>query len=105
MPTGALGLLPFDLAQNPDSGNYFVDSYEVSYTANLQALSSAFDVLNSNARPSLIVVSNPAGNIPRLNLPFAQIEGALVKSHFRDDAVAQLDNSNATPAAVLAGAT
>jgi CHAT domain-containing protein/tetratricopeptide (TPR) repeat protein len=104
LPTGGLGLLPLDLAQNPENGSYFVDSYEISYAANLQALSLAFDLIHGDLHPSLIVVSNPTGNIPELNLPFAEMEGALVRSHFRNTPVAQLDYSDASPGAVLAAA-
>jgi CHAT domain-containing protein len=50
----------------------------------------------------LMVVSNPTGNIAQLNLPFAEIEGSLVRSYFRADLAVQLDKVGATPAAVLA---
>jgi CHAT domain-containing protein/tetratricopeptide (TPR) repeat protein len=102
LPTGSLGLLPLGLARNPANGRYLTDIYEISYATNLEALRSASDLLVSSPKPSLIVVSNPTGDIPKLNLPFAEIEGSLVKAHFLDKPVAQLDKTDATPAAVLA---
>jgi CHAT domain-containing protein len=102
LPPSALGLLPLGLARDPADGRYFADTYEISYAANLEALKSASDLLASAPKPSLIVVSNPTGDIEKLNLPFAEIEGALVKAHFSGKPSVQLDKNDATRAAVLA---
>ena len=51
---------------------------------------------------SLAAAVNPTGNIPKLSLPFAEIEGVLVAAHFTGRPMISLDKSNATPDAVLA---
>jgi len=102
LPAGALGLLPLGLAREPASGRQFIDAYEIAYAPSLEALSSASRQLAQASDASLVAAVNPTGSLPKLNLPFAEIEGALVASHFAGRSVIRLDKSNATPEAVLA---
>ena len=103
LPAGALVSCPPGLAWDPAGGRQFIDTYEIAYAPNLEALGFASKSQLAKANDaSLAAVVNPTGNIPKLNLPFAEIEGALVVSHFSGTAVTRLDRSNATPEAVLA---
>jgi CHAT domain-containing protein len=102
LPAGALGLLPLSLAREPVSGRQFIDAYEVSYAPSLEALGSASRQLTQSRQISLAAAMNPTGNIPKLNLPFAEIEGALVASHFAGKPLVLLGKSDATPRDVLA---
>jgi CHAT domain-containing protein len=101
IPAGALGLLPLGLARHPTSGREFGDTYDIGYAPNLEALLSASRQLSQTPAASLVAVVNPTGNMPMLNLPFAEIEGSLVMSHFAGNSLVELSKSNATPAAVL----
>jgi CHAT domain-containing protein len=103
LPTGALGLLPLGLARDPVNGRRFVDSYEIAYAPSLEALSSASRWLRPLPVASLAAAVNPTGDIPGLNLPFTEIEGALVATHFAGKSLVRLDKHNATPEVVLAG--
>ncbi len=96
LPTGALGILPLGLAQNPVGKRRLLDSYEIVYAPSLDALASA-QVRIAKAEPAtLAVVVNPTGD-----LPAAQQEGRLVASRFPAKARAVLEGSAATPEAVL----
>jgi CHAT domain-containing protein len=102
LPAGALGLLPLGLAREPTGRRQFVDAYEIVYAPSLEALGSASLQLAQAPAASLAETVNPTGNIPKLDLPFTEIEGALVASHFAGKPLIQLGKSNATPEAVLA---
>ncbi|HVR56266.1 MAG TPA: CHAT domain-containing protein [Pseudolabrys sp.] len=102
LPAGALGFLPLGLARDASTGRLFTDIYEVNQAPSLEALVYATQRLVTTSPASLVAVVNPTGDIPKLDLPFAEIEGALVASHFDGDHLISLDKSNATPAAVLA---
>jgi hypothetical protein len=102
MPAGALGLLPLGLAQDPATGRRFGDSYEIVTAPSLEALAAASRRIAEVVEPSLAETVNPAGDIRALNLPFAEIEGALVAVHFAGQPEIQLDKSNVLPEAVLA---
>jgi CHAT domain-containing protein/tetratricopeptide (TPR) repeat protein len=101
LPAGALGLLPLELARDPASDREFINSYEIVYAPSVEALDSASRQLAQASKVSLAEVVNPTGNLSELNLPFAEIEGALVATHFAGGSVIRLDKSNATPEAVL----
>ena len=102
MPAGALGLLPVGLAQDPATGLRFGDHYEIVTVPSLEALVAASHRIAEATEPSLAEAVNPTGDIRKLNLPFAEIEGALVASHFSGKPEIELDKSNASPDAVLA---
>ena len=101
LPAGALGLLPLGLAQGPD-GQHLGDIYEISATPSLEAHAAAAQQLAPAPAPSLAAAINPTGDIPKLALPFTEVEGALVASHFGQLPRVVLDKSNATPRIVLA---
>jgi CHAT domain-containing protein/tetratricopeptide (TPR) repeat protein len=96
LPPGLLGTLPLGLAQDPDSKRRFSDTYEIVYAPSLVALKAAKDQLAKPFTASLVSVANPTGN-----LPFADIEGALVARYFEPRARVLLNKSQATPDAVL----
>ncbi len=100
LPTGALGILPFGLAQNPASKRRLLDMYEIVYAPSLDALASAqAQIAAQIARPApatLAVVVNPTGD-----LPAAEQEGRLVATLFPATARAVLQGAEATPDAVL----
>jgi CHAT domain-containing protein/tetratricopeptide (TPR) repeat protein len=101
LPTGALGLLPLGLAQDPDSGRRLGETYEIVQAPSLEALAAAAERTRTPAAPTLAIAINPTGLIPDLALPFTETEGAMVKSHFESAAAIVLDKSTATPEAVL----
>lgn len=101
LPAGSLGLLPLGLAQDPDSSRRFVDAYEIVYAPNLDALASASDHAGTVSSASLVAVVNPTGDTPKLSLPFAEIEGALVAAHFSGKPAIRLDKSDASPENVM----
>lgn len=95
-----LGFLPLGLAREPNSDRQYSDTYKIITAPSLQTLVAASRLLNLAQPASLAVAVNPTGDIPSLSLPFAEIEGALVASHFVNSVT--LDKSDATPALVLA---
>jgi CHAT domain-containing protein/DNA-binding transcriptional regulator YbjK len=101
LPTGALGLLPLGLAQDPATGGRLVETYEMVEAPSLEALAAAARRIATPVAPTLTVVINPTGLIPDLSLPFTETEGILVAAHFKPAAMIMLDKSNASPAAVL----
>ena len=102
LPTGALGLLPLGLAQDPATGRRLAEAYEMVEAPSLEALAAAARRVATPAAPTLAAVINPTGLIPDLALPFTETEGALVAAHFNPAATIVLDKSNASPEAVLA---
>jgi hypothetical protein len=102
LPTGALGLLPLGLAQDPATGRRLVETYELVEAPSLDALAAANRRIATPAPSTLAVVINPTGLIPDLALPFTETEGTLVAGHFKPAAMVVLDKSNAGPEAVLA---
>ena len=62
----------------------------------MEALGSAARQLVGAPKVSLVEVVNPTGDDPELNLPFAEIEGALVAAHFAGGSVIRLDKSSQT---------
>jgi CHAT domain-containing protein len=97
LPTGALGILPMGLAQDPSSNRRFADDYEIVYAPSLEALAAAQDLISKTPQPSLAAIINPTGD-----LPGTEKEGAIVASHFTDTARTLLGQRTATPEAVLA---
>jgi hypothetical protein len=81
LPAGALGLLPLGLDQGPD-GQRLGDIYEISVTPSLEAHVAAAQQLAHASAPSLAAALNPTGDIPKLALPFTEVEGALIASYF-----------------------
>jgi CHAT domain-containing protein len=102
LPTGALGLLPLQLARDPATARRFADAYEIVNVPSLEAYATAARQAAQRFAPSLAATVNPTGEIRSLDLPFTEIEGALVASHFLGKPQVRLDKSNATPEVVLA---
>ena len=103
LPTGALGLLPLELARNPASGRTFAEAYNVTAIPSLEAYLAAARATAKAEAPSLAEAVNPTGDDPELSLPFTEVEGAIVASRFKGKPVVKLDRSSATPDVVLAG--
>lgn len=97
IPTGMLGLLPLCLAEDPTSGRLLIDGYEISYAPSLEAIMNANTRIPETSVTSLAAIINPTGD-----LPFAEVEGSLVASHFTEKQRSLLDKSNAEPERVLA---
>jgi CHAT domain-containing protein/tetratricopeptide (TPR) repeat protein len=102
MPLGDLGLLPIGLAQDEVTGRRFGENYEITSIPSFQALAAAAKTAAAHHLPWLLAVNNPTANIRGMNLPFADIEGKLVASHFSEPLRQQFDRSNATAETVLA---
>jgi len=77
MPSGALGLLPLGLAHGPQSTIRFGEKYELVTAPSLDALAQAIRQAAQAQSPSLAAIVNPTGD-----LPFTEVEGALVAAHF-----------------------
>jgi CHAT domain-containing protein len=101
MPTGALGLLPIGLAQDPATGRRFGDIYEIVTIPSLEASAAAKHRLEVPMTASHAAVINPTGDIEDLDLPYAQAEGVVVASHFPLSSRITLDGANAEPGTVL----
>ena len=97
LPTGALGILPVGLAQDPVSKRRFADDYEIVYAPNLEALTTARGYIAKSAKPSLAAIVNPTGD-----LPGTEKEGAVAASYFAADARTLLETKAATVEGVLA---
>jgi CHAT domain-containing protein/tetratricopeptide (TPR) repeat protein len=103
LPTGALGILPLGLAQDPKSGRRLADGYEIVYAPSLEALTSARQQIAKVATgatrgaATLGLVVNPTGD-----LPGTEKEGRLVASHFRAVARTVRARAEASPEKVLA---
>jgi tetratricopeptide (TPR) repeat protein len=96
LPTGALGLLPIGLAEDPTSHRRLGDVYEVVFAPSLEALVSSVGYLTKPPTATLATAINPTGD-----LPFTEIEGVLISAHFDNNSRIRLDKSNATPDLVL----
>jgi CHAT domain-containing protein len=97
LPTGALGLVPLGLAEDPASGRRLGEIYQIAYSPSLSALKAAADQLNAApSSASLAEVVNPTGD-----LPSTEIEAALVANYFKPQTIARLDDGTATPTKVL----
>jgi len=96
MPSGALGILPLGLAQDPATKGRLADDYEIVYAPSLEALTEARNRIDKTA-PTLAAVVNPLGD-----LPGTEKEAALVASYFPSKARMVRDHKAATPEAVLA---
>jgi CHAT domain-containing protein len=103
LPSGALGLLPLELAGDPEGGRSFADAYNVTAIPSLEAYLAAARTAAKAGAPSLAEAINPTGDIPRLNLPYTEVEGTLVAARFKGKPLIRLDKSSATPDVVLAG--
>jgi CHAT domain-containing protein len=100
LPTGALGILPLGLVQDPSTGLRLVDGYEIVYASSLEALASAQKEIAksiTSAPATLAAVVNPTGD-----LEGSEKEGKIVASHFPDKARTVLERAQASPEAVLA---
>ncbi len=98
LPQGALGLLPLDLAHDPASGRSLAEAYEMTNIPSLEAYLAATRAAAMASTPSLAEAVNPTGD-----LPSAEVEGAIVASHFKDRPLIKLDHASAAPDVVLAG--
>jgi CHAT domain-containing protein/tetratricopeptide (TPR) repeat protein len=97
VPTGALGILPLGLAQDPGTKRLLADSYEIVYAPSLEALASALRDIARSVPATLAAVVNPTGD-----LAGTEKEGKLVASHFPVNARTLLEREQASPDAVLA---
>ncbi len=97
VPSGWLGVLPLALAQDPVSKRRLGDTYEITVTPSLAALAAVRDRAGKSDAASLVAVTNPTGD-----LPGSELEGALVATHFPDNARSLLVREAATLDAVLA---
>jgi CHAT domain-containing protein/tetratricopeptide (TPR) repeat protein len=97
LPTGALGILPLGIAQNPATKRRLLDDYEIVYAPSLDALAAAKERIAAAPPATLAAVVNPTGD-----LPAAEQEGRAVASYFPAGARAVLEGAAATPEAVLA---
>jgi CHAT domain-containing protein/tetratricopeptide (TPR) repeat protein len=98
LPSSGFGLLPLGLAEEPSSGRRLIERREIVCAPSLAALdraNRAASQVAEQAAPSLAMVINPTGD-----LIYAPIEGALAAAGFAERVM--LDQSNATPADVLA---
>jgi CHAT domain-containing protein len=94
VPTAALGLLPLGLAQDTASGRRLGDTWEIVQAPSFEALATAqlhAAQWSQSAAPSLAAAINPTGD-----LPFTEIEGALVAARFAGRPQLKLDTSVAT---------
>jgi CHAT domain-containing protein len=98
LPQGALGLLPLDLARDPERGRSFAETYEITNIPSLEAYLAGARTAAKASAPSLAEAVNPTGD-----LPSAEVEGAIVASHFKGRPLIKLDHASATPDVVLAG--
>ncbi|MBO0765243.1 MAG: CHAT domain-containing protein, partial [Hyphomicrobiaceae bacterium] len=97
LPTGALGLLPLGVAQDPASKRRLAETWEMVQVPSFEALAAAAAQTTASVTPSLAAVINPTGD-----LPFAEIEGALVTERFAGRSQLKLDTSVATADLVIA---
>ena len=103
LPTGALGLLPLELARDPATGRSFADAYNVTEIPSLEAYLGAARAAAKADAPSLAAAVNPTGGDPELSLPFTEVEGAAVAARFKGKPAVRLGRDSATPGVVLAG--
>ena len=96
LPTGALGILPLGLIQNPASSRRLADDYEIVYAPSVEALAAAHHLVAKANRPSLAAIVNPTGD-----LPGTAKEAAVVASHFAADSRILLEKNKVTSKAVL----
>jgi len=97
LPSGALGILPLGLAQNPATGRRLADDYEIVYAPSLEALVSAQAQIAKPAQQTLAAIINPTED-----LLGTEKEGKLVASYFKEGDRTVLARAAATPEAVLA---
>jgi CHAT domain-containing protein/tetratricopeptide (TPR) repeat protein len=97
LPTGALGILPLGLAEDPVSKRRLSDQYEIVYAPGLGPLKLARAEIERGAAPSLAAVVNPTGD-----LVAAEEEGEMVAGHFPSGSRTVVAGSAATIDRVLA---
>lgn len=97
LPTGALGILPLGLAENPVTKRRLADAYEIVYAPSLEVIAAAQGRLSNSAPPTLAAIVNPTGD-----LEGTEKEGTLVASYFAGEQRTVLTRTAATPDAVIA---
>jgi CHAT domain-containing protein/tetratricopeptide (TPR) repeat protein len=97
LPTAALGLLPLGLAQDPTSKQRLAETWEMVLAPSFEALAKAATQVVQPTAPSLAAAINPTGD-----LPFTEIEGALVAARFAARQSIKLDTNVATSDVVVA---
>ena len=105
MPSTLFISLPLGLAQEPGTGRRLGDSYEIITVPNLETLAASTKLAGEPVPRSLGAIVNPTGDNPRLNLPFTDIEGALVASHFPAESRVVFDRKWTDPIVALTGLT
>ena len=103
MPSTLLTVLPLGLAEEPGTGRRLLDSYEIVTVPNLETLAASAKSVAEPAPRSLGAIVNPTGDNPRLDLPFTDIEGALVATHFPAESRLVLDRKWTEPMIALTG--
>ncbi len=96
VPSGWLGVLPINLAQDPVSKRRLIDDYEITVTPSLAALAAGRERAAAADAATLAAVINPTGD-----LPASELEGALIATHFPDTDRALLVRDAATLDSVL----
>jgi CHAT domain-containing protein len=96
LPTGALGILPLAVAQDPGTRRLLADHYEIVYAPSLEVLASARKDVARRVPATLAAIVNPTGD-----LAGAERESKLVASHFPAGARTLLEREHASPNAVL----
>jgi len=79
MPPDALGIMPIGLAQDVATGERLGEKYEISFIFNIQMLINGRLNAETSAESSYAAIINPTGD-----LPFSEIEGALVGRLFSE---------------------
>jgi CHAT domain-containing protein/tetratricopeptide (TPR) repeat protein len=96
LPTGALGVLPIGLAQEPRGGRRLGETYEIAYGPSLDVLASASARDVPTEAPSLAMINPGSG------LASTDFEANAVASHFPSDRRTIIEKDEATIEAVLA---
>ncbi len=96
MPSGALGILPIGLAEDPATGRRLGDAFEIVHAPSLEALGAAADQIAAGGQRTLAAVA------PAQDLAATEFETVAVAAHFPEEARAVLAKSHATAPAVLA---
>ena len=94
MPTGALGILPIGLAEDPATGERLGETYEIIYAPSIDALTAALTTAETARQPMLAAIAPPT------DLKSTHFEVKTIASHFPQEDRVVLEKE-ATAAAVL----
>ena len=99
LPQGRLGLLPLHAAPTGEGSRVFLDDYIVSFVPSRRVSSAIRRKSTPNPASSLLAVINPTRD-----LPFSELEGALIKARFGPAQSTTLQGTEATVESVMAQA-